>query len=122
MRDAASAVSVIGVNHFRLFGKMELHILWMKKNCHWNYRMWINYKPGPEGEGPLANITEWIDLQEGIRETNTMPGYAGSSLVFSYVIWIRIMIKNFATEKQVITGTRLIYILAEPNMQLAFIV
>ena len=38
-----------------------------------------SYKPGPEGEGPLANIPEWIakDL-----ETNTMPGYAGSSWYF----------------------------------------
>ncbi len=42
-----------------------------------------NYKPGPEGEGPLANITEWVDLRDGgRRETNTMPGYAGSSWYF----------------------------------------
>ena len=38
-----------------------------------------NYKPGPEGEGPLANIPEWV-AQE--LETNTMPGYAGSSWYF----------------------------------------
>ncbi len=37
------------------------------------------YKPGPEGEGPLANIKEWVDAK---RETNTMPGYAGSSWYF----------------------------------------
>lgn len=38
-----------------------------------------SYKPGPEGEGPLANIEAWTarDL-----ETNTMPGYAGSSWYF----------------------------------------
>ncbi len=38
-----------------------------------------SYKPGPEGEGPLANIPSWTarDL-----ETNTMPGYAGSSWYF----------------------------------------
>jgi leucyl-tRNA synthetase len=42
-----------------------------------------NYKPGPEGEGPLANIEEWVDLGDGVkRETNTMPGYAGSSWYF----------------------------------------
>jgi leucyl-tRNA synthetase len=87
-----------------------------------------SYKPGPEGEGPLANITEWTlipfpsplvekgasapdtllndttdvknseSLQKeagtsqtplsmngeglGVRETNTMPGYAGSSWYF----------------------------------------
>ena len=34
-----------------------------------------NYKPGPEGEGPLANIPEWVNLNDGVkRETNTMPG------------------------------------------------
>jgi len=38
-----------------------------------------SYSPGPEGEGPLANIPEWV-AQE--LETNTMPGYAGSSWYF----------------------------------------
>lgn len=38
-----------------------------------------SYKPGPEGEGPLANVPEWV-AQE--LETNTMPGYAGSSWYF----------------------------------------
>jgi leucyl-tRNA synthetase len=37
------------------------------------------YKPGPEGEGPLANIPEWNSQH---LETNTMPGYAGSSWYF----------------------------------------
>jgi leucyl-tRNA synthetase len=59
-----------------------------------------SYKPGPEGEGPLANIPEWVHQRvkvnflesskvsptgrdlEGARETNTMPGYAGSSWYF----------------------------------------
>ena len=40
------------------------------------------YGPGPDGEGPLANITEWINTPEGKRETSTMPGYAGSSWYF----------------------------------------
>lgn len=41
------------------------------------------YSAGPEGEGPLANIPEWVNLPGGIkRETNTMPGYAGSSWYF----------------------------------------
>src|SRR5258705_10596493 len=38
-----------------------------------------SYKPGPDGEGPLANIKEWTDQH---LETNTMPGYAGSSWYF----------------------------------------
>ncbi len=37
------------------------------------------YGPGPEGEGPLANIPEWVAKE---LETNTMPGYAGSSWYF----------------------------------------
>jgi leucyl-tRNA synthetase len=38
-----------------------------------------SYGPGPEGEGPLANIPEWVAKE---LETNTMPGYAGSSWYF----------------------------------------
>lgn len=48
-----------------------------------------SYAPGPEGEGPLANIPEWINQYQdqvpgggGMLETNTMPGYAGSSWYF----------------------------------------
>jgi leucyl-tRNA synthetase len=47
------------------------------------------YQPGPEGEGPLSNISEWVSVEQenkiysgGQRETNTMPGYAGSSWYF----------------------------------------
>ncbi len=62
-----------------------------------------SYSPGPDGEGPLANISEWKNKyknfaegktslplpgegQDGVKdavlETNTMPGYAGSSWYF----------------------------------------
>ncbi|HNU14853.1 MAG TPA: class I tRNA ligase family protein, partial [Chitinophagaceae bacterium] len=50
-----------------------------------------SYKPGPDGEGPLANISEWVNQFAaqipptgggGALETNTMPGYAGSSWYF----------------------------------------
>jgi leucyl-tRNA synthetase len=46
------------------------------------------YGPGREGEGPLANITEWMNVaadgkkSAGRRESSTMPGYAGSSWYF----------------------------------------
>ena len=49
-----------------------------------------SYKPGPEGEGPLANIAEWTSRD---LETNTMPGYAGSSWYF-----LRYMDPNNANE------------------------
>jgi len=38
-----------------------------------------HYGPGPNGDGPLANIPEWVQQD---LETNTMPGYAGSSWYF----------------------------------------
>ncbi|MBP6417315.1 MAG: leucine--tRNA ligase, partial [Chitinophagaceae bacterium] len=60
-----------------------------------------SYSPGPDGEGPLANIPDWVNQfgseippsgsqakrREGTKfggalETNTMPGYAGSSWYF----------------------------------------
>jgi leucyl-tRNA synthetase len=50
-----------------------------------------SYSPGPEGEGPLANISDWVNSYTatntplgdgGALETNTMPGYAGSSWYF----------------------------------------
>lgn len=42
-----------------------------------------NFGPGPNGQGPLANLEEWVNLENGkTRETNTMPGYAGSSWYF----------------------------------------
>jgi leucyl-tRNA synthetase len=37
------------------------------------------YGAGVNGEGPLANIPEWVARE---LETNTMPGYAGSSWYF----------------------------------------
>lgn len=41
-----------------------------------------SYGPGPEGEGPLANIPSFVETPHGLRETSTMPGYAGSSWYF----------------------------------------
>jgi leucyl-tRNA synthetase len=54
-----------------------------------------SYKPGPDGQGPLANIPAWmnqsvklagnysgVSSSDGVLETNTMPGYAGSSWYF----------------------------------------
>jgi len=38
-----------------------------------------SYQPGPDAQGPLANIPDWVSHQ---LETNTMPGYAGSSWYF----------------------------------------
>ena len=40
------------------------------------------YGPGKDGEGPLSNLTDWVNTPQGKRETSTMPGYAGSSWYF----------------------------------------
>ncbi|MEZ5070172.1 MAG: leucine--tRNA ligase [Bacteroidales bacterium] len=41
------------------------------------------YEPGAHGESPLANATDWLHVtdengRKGVRETNTMPQWAGS--------------------------------------------
>ncbi len=42
------------------------------------------YEPAGTGESPLANISEWVEVKDesgnivGLRETNTMPQWAGS--------------------------------------------
>ena len=40
------------------------------------------YGPGKNGQGPLSNLTDWVNTINGKRETSTMPGYAGSSWYF----------------------------------------
>ncbi len=42
-----------------------------------------NYKPAGTGESPLANISDWVNVtlpdgSKAVRETNTMPQWAGS--------------------------------------------
>ncbi|EUJ43440.1 leucine--tRNA ligase [Listeria riparia] len=44
-------------------------------------------KPSGTGESPLANLTDWVNVtdangRKGMRETNTMPQWAGSSWYF----------------------------------------
>lgn len=42
-----------------------------------------DFKPTGRPESPLAKLTEWVNLGNGdIRETDTMPGFAGSSWYF----------------------------------------
>jgi leucyl-tRNA synthetase len=46
------------------------------------------YEPGPDGESPLANISEWVNAKcpkcggDAKRETDVMPNWAGSSWYF----------------------------------------
>ena len=42
-----------------------------------------DFKPASSGQSPLARITDWVTLPNGYtRETDTMPGFAGSSWYF----------------------------------------
>ncbi|RMF25013.1 MAG: leucine--tRNA ligase [Bacteroidetes bacterium] len=42
-----------------------------------------DFKPSPDGQSPLARATDWVNLPNGWRrETDTMPGFAGSSWYF----------------------------------------
>ncbi|XQP55169.1 MAG: leucine--tRNA ligase [Mycoplasmoidaceae bacterium] len=37
-----------------------------------------NFKPSKDGRSPLANLTDWLKVNGGTRDTNTMPQWAGS--------------------------------------------
>src|SRR4029078_1447728 len=99
-------------------------ILLMKKNCPWNCRtlkttnrdrkekgLWqiflngfINTpQPGEVGRGPWRR-TRCLAMQEAVGT--------------SFATWIHRMKKNFAPEKFLITGDRLIFISEERNMRL----
>jgi leucyl-tRNA synthetase len=41
-----------------------------------------SYKPTGNGESPLSAVTDWVNTPQGKRETDTMPGWAGSSWYF----------------------------------------
>lgn len=45
-----------------------------------------SYRPTGTGESPIAAATDWVQTANGRRETDTMPGYAGSSWY-----WLRYM-------------------------------
>lgn len=40
-----------------------------------------DFKPGG-GKGPLAKLETWVNTPRGLRDTDTMPGFAGSSWYF----------------------------------------
>ncbi len=41
-----------------------------------------SYEPTGTGESPLAAVEDWVNTPRGRRETDTMPGWAGSSWYF----------------------------------------
>ncbi len=41
-----------------------------------------NFKPTSEGKAPLGRLEDWMNSEQGRREIDTMPGFAGSSWYF----------------------------------------
>ena len=73
------AASAIGASHFRSIWQNGVATPLSEKELPLELPHIDKYGPGPEGEGPLANIPAWTARH---LETNTMPGYAGSSWYF----------------------------------------
>ena len=73
------------------------------------------YEPADTGESPLANIKEWVEVEEGRRETNTMPQWAGSCWYF--LRFTDPTTVNYPGEKmRSLIGCLLIFILVELSM------
>ena len=50
----------------------------------------VDYKPTAEGQPPLARAQDWVNLPDGsVRETNTMPQWAGSCWYFLRYLDVR---------------------------------
>jgi len=60
-----------------------------------------SYKPAGAGRSPLSGVTDWVDMGNGrTRETDTMPGYAGSS--WYYYRYMDVMNKDAFASKEAI--------------------
>lgn len=59
-----------------------------------------SYEPTGTGESPLAAITDWVNVGDWQRETDTMPGSAGSSWYFLRYIDPRNGMAPFDSQKE----------------------
>ena len=75
------------------------------------------YLPTESGDPPLARAQNWKTKEGYPIETNTMPGFAGSSAILSSAIWILIMRMNTFQKRITSTGEVLTCILVEMSMQ-----
>ncbi len=87
MRDAGFSRQRYWGEPFPIVWKDEIAIPLDEKELPLELPHVDKYSPGPNGEGPLANLNDWVTdlppaLAGGRRETSTMPGYAGSSWYF----------------------------------------
>jgi len=79
MRDAAFSRQRYWGEPFPIVWKNGIAIPLDEKDLPLELPVVETYKAGPDGEGPLANLPQWTSKN---LETNTMPGYAGSSWYF----------------------------------------
>ena len=56
------------------------------------------YEPSGTGDSPLAGISDWVNVENGKRETNTMPQWAGSC--WYYLRYISPNNNEFAWDKE----------------------
>jgi leucyl-tRNA synthetase len=82
MRDAAFSRQRYWGEPFPIVWKNDIAYPLPESSLPVNLPPMTDLKPGPDAQGPLANLPEWTTFDGGTREVNTMPGYAGSSWYF----------------------------------------
>lgn len=82
MRDAAFSRQRYWGEPFPIVWKDDLALPLSETDLPLELPALIDLKPGPDAQGPLANLRDWVSHDGGTREVNTMPGYAGSSWYF----------------------------------------
>lgn len=82
MRDAAFSRQRYWGEPFPIIWKDEMAIPMKESELPVELPLMTDLRPGPDAQGPLANLPEWMNFNGGTREVNTMPGYAGSSWYF----------------------------------------
>ena len=82
MRDAAFSRQRYWGEPFPIIWKDEMATPMKESDLPVELPPMSDLRPGPDAQGPLANLPDWVDFNGGSREVNTMPGYAGSSWYF----------------------------------------
>ena len=82
MRDAAFSRQRYWGEPFPIVWKDDLALPLSETDLPLELPALNDLKPGPDAQGPLANLSDWVSHDGGTREVNTMPGYAGSSWYF----------------------------------------
>ncbi|MFN0274572.1 MAG: class I tRNA ligase family protein, partial [Chitinophagales bacterium] len=83
MRDAGYSRQRYWGEPFPVYYKNDLPYLLDEKDLPVILPDVESFKPVGAGKSPLASLKSWMEMEDGkVRETDTMPGYAGSSWYF----------------------------------------